>query len=238
MSNNNWILAGLMTTAMVSNLGLPIAIAQPAPEPSLTFEQVFDFFRGEVRDRRRGQVSGSRPVRGGEPPCLINPGDSETLWHQTPLFLLRGDIAQIEVQPLGNSAAQLWDAKPTATESGLLTAAYDGEPLRLGSSYQILIYENQPIFGSVLTVQIPFRVMAEGEERDRIAADLDQLTAELTTEEAGAEAIAQAKANYFLENDLPADALHILFTVAAPSKELVAAREALAADICSGELRP
>lgn len=238
MSNNNWILAGLMTVAMASNLGLPVAIAQPAPEPSLAFEQVFDFFRGEVRDRRRGQISGSRPVRGSEPPCLINPGDSETLWHQKPLFLLRGDIAQIEVQPLGNSAAPPWNAKPEAAESGLLTAAYDGEPLRLGSSYQMLIYENQPILGPVQTVQIPFRVMAAGEERDRIAADLDQLTAELTHGKADAEAIAQAKANYFLENELSADALQILFTVADPSEELIAAREALATDICSEALRP
>ncbi|MBD2110331.1 MULTISPECIES: hypothetical protein [Cyanophyceae] len=238
MSNNNWILAGLMTTAMVSNLGLPVAIAQPAPEPSLAFEQVFDFFRGEVRDRRRGQISGSRPVRDIEPPCLINPGDSEILWYQKPLFVLRGDIAQIEVQPQGNAVASPWNAEPTATESGLLTAAYDGEPLRLGRLYNLLIYENQPIFGPVQTVQIPFRVMAAGEERDRVAADLDQLTAELATEEADAEAIAQAKANYFLENELPADALQILFTVAAPSEELVAAREALAADICSEELRP
>ncbi|MBD2108791.1 hypothetical protein [Nodosilinea sp. FACHB-13] len=238
MSNNNWILAGLMTAAMASNLGLPIAIAQPAPEPSLAFEQVLDFFRGEVRDRRRGQISGSRPVRGGEPPCLINPGDSETLWHQEPLFLLRGDISQIEVQPPGDSAAQLWDAEPTATDSGLLTAAYDGEPLRLGSPYHLLIYENQPIFGSVLTVQIPFQIMAAGEERDRIAAELEQITAELATEEADAEAIAQAKADYFIENELPADALQALFTVAAPSEELITAREALAADICSEELQP
>ncbi|MBD1874982.1 hypothetical protein H6F75_15955 [Nodosilinea sp. FACHB-131] len=238
MSNNNWILAGLMTAAMVSNLGLPVAIAQPAPEPSLAFEQVFDFFRGQVQDRRRGQVSGSRPVRDSAPPCLINPGDSETLWHQKPLFLLRGDISQIEVQPLGDSAAQLWDAEPTATESGLLTAAYDGQPLRLGSPYQMLIYEDQPIFGSVLTVQIPLQIMAAGEERDRIAADLDQLTAELATEKADAEAIAQAKADYFIENELPADALQILFTIADPSEELIAAREALATDICSEELRP
>ncbi|MBE9157950.1 hypothetical protein IQ265_14100 [Nodosilinea sp. LEGE 06152] len=238
MSNNNWILAGLMTAAMASNLGLPVAIAQPAPEPSLAFEQVFDFFRGEVRDRRRGQISGSRPVRGGELPCLVNPGDSETIWHQKPLFVLRGDIAQIEVQPLGNAAAQPWNAAPAATESGLLTAPYDGEPLRLGSLYQMLIYENQPILGPVQTVQIPFRVMAAGDERDRIAADLEQITAELTHEQANAEAIAQAKADYFLKNELPADALHILFTVEAPSEELVAAREALASDLCSEELQP
>ncbi|OKH43521.1 hypothetical protein NIES30_24675 [Phormidium tenue NIES-30] len=46
-------------------------------------------------------------------------------------------------------------------------------------------------------------------------------------------AIAQAKANYFVENELPADALQILFTIADLSEELSAARGALATDICS-----
>ncbi|MGG6238393.1 hypothetical protein ACQ4N7_07105 [Nodosilinea sp. AN01ver1] len=80
--------------------------------------------------------------------------------------------------------------------------------------------------------------MASGEERDRIAADLEQITAELTHEQADAEAIAQAKANYFLKNELLADALQILFTVEDPSAEVVTARNALVTDLCSEELQP
>jgi len=238
MHNISWMYAGLLVVALTGEAGFSATSVQAQPPAPTLVQRIVDFFRSDAQDRRRGVISGSRPVDGGEALCLISPGDSETLWHQQPLVLLQGDVPEIGVQALGDSRAIPWTTAPTQTESGLLKASYSGTPLTPGMPYGLLIYQEQPGQTQALTLRIPFRIMPEGEERDRITAELNQLTTNLATNGADAEAIAQSQADYFLANNLPADALQALFAVSSPSEALATARDALVADICSEALVP
>jgi hypothetical protein len=113
---------------------------------------------------------------------------------------------------------------------------YDGDPLQPGTTYEQQI-ETFTLDGRVVSSRrFSFQIMPEGEERDHIAADLAQLAAELTQAERDAEAMALAKAEFFFERNLNADALGWLFSVAEPSEDLAATRQTLIKDICSQEL--
>ena len=61
----------------------------------------------------------------------------------------------------------------------------------------------------------------EQQQRDRISAELTQLQAQL--QDASEETIALEKANYFVKQELWADALRELYSVSNPSPTLTAA---------------
>ena len=214
------------------------AAEQPPSSKSL-WNSVLNFFELDKQGRPvyppgRGRVGGSR---GDGSICIVNPGVREIVWDSQPLFLLRGNVAEVAVQPLGAEEEDPWQAVPTATDSGVLQASYDGNPLQPGGNYDWEFYESLPDHSTTLALRIPFQVMEEGEERDRIATELEQLQTDLKTQGADAEAIAQAHADYFFANDLWADALQQLFSVETPSPALVEERTALVEEICLQELQ-
>ncbi|NEQ32592.1 MAG: hypothetical protein F6K04_16580 [Leptolyngbya sp. SIO4C5] len=129
--------------------------------------------------------------------------------------------------------ADITRQEPTeAAESDLLQATYSGSALEPGATYQWLFYfhaeAEAPMFWRT------FQVLG-GEERDRISAELDTLTAILKIQDADAEAIALERTRYFLAEDLLADALQEIFSVENPSAVLIETREALVAEICQSQ---
>lgn len=235
--------------------------AQPSPEQSdsidLSFGQpVVDFFRRDPEDRNRGSDGTSRgedgveTADGSEPNryCILNPGRNDTLWHPQPLFLIQGNVTHMEVkefQPLLRRGIDpppplLWSVTPNAAGEDLVKAPFDAAPLEPGTRYEWRIYQtaarsdnsDHPIY------ILPFRVMPNGPERDQITTDLAQLHTDLVAQGANSATIAVAKATYFLDNEMPADALHILFSIGETdlTPTLTTFQTTLIDTICSEEI--
>lgn len=236
-----WLSIGL-SLAMVSvavGLGNQVA-AQTAPAHLSLRQTVIDFFnRDDVEDRSRGGTGTSRgpgEQQADDPFCILTPGRNETIWHQQPLFVTHGPINRIAVRLRANDRTQpnnpeIWGYSPRPDAARLMVAKTD--TLQPGNRYEWLFYNSQ---NDKVIFRLSFTVMADGAERDQIATDLAQLEAELTHEGTSIEAIAKAKADYFLANDMPADALQILFAVEEPSADLVALRTETVETICSFRL--
>lgn len=159
---------------------------------------------------------GSRSGSLAEELCTIAPetlsGEDIRLWSDRPLFLWQGALNKIEVRPY-RSEQILWSKSLT---DNVRMAAYDGPPLQPGESYNWLVFgdsSNVPVF------QISFQILPT-EERNKIAAELSRLEAQLQQEGAGPEKIAYAKANYFAEREMWADVLQVAYTVNNPSEAL------------------
>lgn len=234
-----WISIGLSLVIVPATIGLENqTAAQTAPLHSSLRQTLTDFFNrdgDDVEDRSRGRAGtsrGSRDRLANERLCILTPGRNETIWHQQPLFVMQGLMNRIAVRREADltqpSNPDLWSHSPVPDADRLAIAKTD--PLQPGYTYEWLFYETAS--DTRPTYVLPFSVMAMGAERDRIATDLAQLEAELTQQGASTEAIAQAKANYFLAKDMPADALHILFDMPDPSADLVALRAETVEMIC------
>ena len=65
-----------------------------------------------------------------------------------------------------------------------------------------------------------------------ISSGLEDLEAELDSEGVSEEEMALAKAEYFLEAELPADALQAVFAVSEPSEDLIKTQETLIQEVC------
>ncbi|WP_137455229.1 hypothetical protein [Halomicronema hongdechloris] len=183
------------------------------------WREIFRFLREEAEDRRNGRNGGPRPVG----LCLLTPGAEEVVWHRTPRLLWQGDYT-VGVRRTGQDQVQ-WPESTTSLPAGIHAADYGVTPLPSGQ-YDWVLYINAQDTANP-TLWYPFTVMATGEQRDRITTHLAVLQARLTHEGASVEAIAQARADYFLDHDLPADALQEVFAVSNPSEELLAMQETL-----------
>jgi hypothetical protein len=208
-------------SALLSFLSPFFLLASPAQ--ALSWVQVTEWFNREVEDRGRGANGGSRPVDGL---CLLSPGHEQRVWSLSPTFVWQG-MATVGVRPAQGEAI-LWQAEADETVAGAFREQYDGPDLERGQEYHWLFFitPDQP------TEWFNFRVV-DRFTHWRIARDLEALQAQLKAEGAGGDAIALARAHYFLEKDLLADAIQAMFTVSEPSEELVEAREALVEEICS-----
>lgn len=194
-------------------------------------QTVVEFFRRDPEDRNRGRDGTSRgddwdvTADGSEPSrtCILNPGRNDTLWHPQPLFLIQGQVSRMEVkefQPLLRRGIDppppvLWSATPNAMGDDLVKASFEADPLEPGTRYEWRIYPSSASSNNSdnPTYILPFRAMPNGPERDQITADLAQMHTDLAAQGGDHAAIAEAKATYFLDNDMPADALQILFSV-------------------------
>lgn len=223
---------GALTLTLASMLVHgPFVAAQLEPTQLSLGPTIIEFFRRDPEDRNRGSdgtsrgddwvetADGSKPNR----TCILNPGRNDTLWHLQPLFLVQGQVSRMEVkefQPLLRRGIDppppvLWSAISNGGSDDLVKAPLDAAPLEPGTRYEWRIdptsassnHSDNP------TYILPFRVMPNGPERDQITTDLAQLHTDLVAQGVHSAAIAEAKATYFLEQDMPADALHILFSV-------------------------
>lgn len=228
-----WVRSALIV--MTGGLGMllpTVAPAQLLSEPMGIWAGLIERLQEDVDDDRRGRNGGSRPLIGSRPLCRVNPGKDETVWHVQPSLLLQGDVDVIGVRSEG-AAASTWDTVLTMTATPTVQIIQSSTALIPGERYEWLYYQ-EPSFSRSLTVtRLPFTVMPEGTERDRITADLAALQDRLEAEGANAEAIAQARAEYFWDNNLVADTLQELFAVSEPSEDLLATRALLFEEICS-----
>lgn len=238
MSVSKWVLT-VSAAVMLGLTATAETLAQSPSEPTTVFQGILDFFRNDdAEDRRRGSAGGSRPAISSTSYCVVNPGKNDRLWSVQPLFVLQqGETEQVEaiaVRPAGE-LDPIWSVPVTPTESGEFQIRYDGPPLQPGTDYEWLFYTT--FWGETyIDFTLPFQVMAEGSERDRITAELAQLQTEL--EATDADDSKQAIAAYFSENNLMADALQALFSIVSPSEDLLATRENLITAICSQPLTP
>ncbi|WP_346290165.1 hypothetical protein [Sphaerothrix gracilis] len=153
------------------------------------------------------------------------------VWNLHPLLLWSSQAKVAGVRSVTESTV-LWREPAEIVEPGLFQVSYTGEALQPGEAYNWLFYfqsgSEEPMFWRT------FQVLG-GEERDRISAELDTLTAILKIQDADAEAIALERTRYFLAEDLLADALQEIFSVENPSAVLIETREALVAEICQSQ---
>lgn len=230
------MITGLGVVAIASAIVLPQATAQLEPS-SLQQLKIFrglrSFLSGPAEDRNRGRDGGSRDD--GGPICVINPGYGEVVWHSQPLLLLQGNIEGVALHP-ADGGEQLWSALTPPSEDNLFNVQYNGDPLQPGQRYEQWVYQVKRDLSVVEGLKIPFQIMPEGKARDRITAELTRLKARLQHRGATTEEVATARAEFFFEHDLPADGLQELFSVEAPSADLIEARTAFIQDICSQDL--
>ena len=190
---------------------------------------ILNFFKQEHNDPGRNSPGISRG-----PVCAISLSREVVIWNTRPLLAWQGrSFPTIGIREISQTAP-LWSETAADTEADILQLPYAGMPLEPGSQYEWLFY-----FGTVSnpgspSLWVQFQVL-EGEDRDRISAGLSELQAQLEAEGADEETIALARAEYFLENDLPSDALQAVFAVGEPSEALLETRAALVEEICAIE---
>ncbi|MGF1522568.1 MAG: hypothetical protein ACFBSF_09660 [Leptolyngbyaceae cyanobacterium] len=208
------------------------ALGQPAESPTLAnyqnWQGLWNFLRQENDPPGTGRPLGSR-----DPGlCLVSPGDHQMLWHRNPVFVWQGDTFTTGVRPTQAVDNILWQATVDEEDSGVYRARYQGAPLEAGTHYDWVFY------GSILNPNaisewFYFQLM-DVDRYEHHAAELAVLQHELEADGANEEAIALARADYFLTNDLPNDAVQAMFSVDTPSAELQAVQSDLVEKICSG----
>lgn len=227
--NNRLVLSvGAAVAVLVGGNELAPAVAFVTPLLSTTAtgsNGAVQLSQRRGQDNRRGNLGGTRR----DDYCLVNPGYGEEVWSLEPLFIWRGNLDRVALQSLGGES-DLLDLEISPATDGTFQSIYESEPLQPGTEYEWRWFTGRDQRG------FPFQTMAEGEERDRITADLAQLQDELETQGADAETIAQARADYFLQNNLLTDRLQALFSVDNPSEAFVETRNAVVEEICKQEL--
>lgn len=200
------------------------ALDTPAPATATDWQQVRDFFRRENDDRGAGRDNTSRPIDGV---CLVSPKYDQPLWHRNPVLVWQSRDSTVGIRPLGEDNNIFWQDIASETEAGVYSAYYQGEPLELGQTYQWLFYDTDPV---------PYRWfkfhMMTTEQYEHYADALEAVQSELETNGADEIEIALAQSEYFIENNLPIDALQVIFAVDEPSEELLEIREELVQEIC------
>ncbi|WOD39783.1 hypothetical protein [Nodosilinea sp. E11] len=228
MNTVRWIAAAIGGVAIAAAISPTALSAAEIHSPWLGFDRIRSFLSGgPLQDSNRGREGGSR----GGNLCLISPGQGEVVWTMEPLLLLQGNLQSTALY-VADSAEPFWSAPIALTDDFVAKLSYDGDPLQPGTTYEQQIQVLRLDFSVVPSRRYAFQIMPAGEERDQIEADLAQLEAELAEAQEDAEAIAIAKAEFFFERDLAADAFQSLFSVDAPSAELVETRQALVKTIC------
>jgi hypothetical protein len=219
----------LGTVSLLSSAGLHSAQASVptnAVVPS-GWQRIVDLFSEENEDQRDSSDNGSRPVGGV---CLVSPQHQQVLWHREPLMIWQSAQTTVGIRPQGATDTVLWSATATPSEATVFQSNYQGTPLALGETYEWLFYLNpeRPSFW------FRFDLMA-AEQYAQHEAALEALQVQLEASAASVEDVAVAQANYFLDNNLPADALQAIFAVGDPSPELLETQAALVTEICGDE---
>jgi hypothetical protein len=235
MKWHQFVLAALMTTVLSIDPDIGV-LAQQLEPTSWTdiWTQV------EAQDPTTPGETRTGTGRGDDL-CQISPSPAEKIWSDRPLFLLTkrlggGPIDRIELRSdRQDPKTTIWTASEAdeliaEDENGrpiyIYTTSYSGEQtLEPGKTYHWLLFlsgadEND------YTSFTSFEVMSP-EERDPIAADLQELTDQLIAEDTGEEAIALERARYFADRKMWADALQETYSVADPSEELLQLRKTL-----------
>ena len=156
--------------------------------------------------------------------CMISPDaptEGRIVWSDRPIFIWKGAVQKIAVR-ISGSEKDLW----SRTVAGTQRINYTGEALQPGQTYDWLVFEDESSYKSV-----HFQVMDV--QRDRITTDLNTLENQRKAKKDDYEAIALAKASYFVQNQLWADALQQVYSVEKPSAQLAQIRHDIPDKLCN-----
>ena len=185
------------------------AFAQAASKEvsrTLSFRQIIRRIFRSDEERDPPTIS-----RGGV--CLVTPtniGESQAIWHDRPVFVWRGAIAQIKVIDAA-TAAILWEYSPALRET---QATYAGDPLQANRRYrwQVFTASNPTTPQRSFEFEILPTVMRSLITNGLNAAEHSAAnTADFSLK--GVVQQAAARAQYFVNHDLEADAIQALFSV-------------------------
>ena len=239
-SSSAFLLSLTLVAGTFSNTAQALTTQRPENIAEPTFrEMVRNLFPDDESDdppttsRFRGLLRRIFPEDESEDPpttsrgdlCLLAPtrlGPATAIWHQRPVFIWQGTIGKIEVQDTVTEAV-LWRYQPTAEETHV---RYGGEPLQSGRTYQWQIYttadsESAIVFPSFRLLPAANRALLDNglsiAEQDALAVN------------GGREL---ARAQYFVDRQLPLDALQEIFLVDEPEAEFIEARQELIDSMC------
>ena len=164
-----------------------------------------------------------RMITRGEEVCLISPGNrgEQLIWSDRPLFVWWGEIFKSQIN-LYHDGQLVWtEVVPANTR----TIAYSGETLEPGATYDWELVSNGKNYRQTI-------VLTKPDQQKAIATELATLDSQLKMEKTTAEAMAIAKAKYFLGKELSSDALQQLYLVKKPSSDLVSQIDDFEARLC------
>lgn len=177
--------------------------------------------------------------------CAISPGrleEKNVLWSVRPLFLWQRNwqekLPSFEIRLYSTFSPErdqekLWSqtVTPESKTTKIQSAVYTGEALLPGQIYdwELVILSSEERVPK--KVRHTFQVMGSP-ERERLAAELAALEAQLKAAGATAEEIALERANYFAQRDLWSDALQEIDSVKNSSVELTGKLQDLVNYLC------
>ncbi len=150
--------------------------------------------------------------------CFLTPLDEATginVFNDRPRFIWRGEFARIELYA-SNQDQPIWSQDLAQTDEWV---QYDGEALKPGQTYDLMMFATVADAFPFPTKQIQFTVI-DGEKRQQVSQGLDELNLELQQNGASEEDIAFFRFEYLVENQFWSDALIEAFSVENPSSEL------------------
>ncbi|NER80926.1 MAG: hypothetical protein F6K42_15425 [Leptolyngbya sp. SIO1D8] len=209
-------------------LGLSLGIvgsqawAQPLPETDATF---LEWLTGTSHNQDANEPP--RIKRGGSEFCFVT-FDDETvtpLWRDTPTFILQGDMRSLALHREGRENP-LWTYEANEAEA----VTYDGTILLPGAVY--VIHAQNPQFPASDFEARQF-VLLSAERQVEIAFELSDLETDMRNADASAEEIALARADYFWQQGLVADAWAEVMPLKATSETVSEAINAAYERICS-----
>lgn len=184
---------------------------------------------------RLKEKEGPLGSRGEEKMCEVSPGrlgQSDEIWSERPLFLWYGTNPSLEIHLYSISPdyerQEVWSETVTAASESFL---YSGESLQPGQRYdwELVI----PASGQKRSYSF---VVMEQPERERIAAELSTIAAELEAAGATDEEIALERANYFAERGLWSDAFQEISFVENPSAAFTSSAQEMLAYLCKSSV--
>jgi hypothetical protein len=220
---NKWIVSAVLLS--VAGISVPALSNQPVNTNKTPTRQSFSWAKfSEIIFSKKPPI---KPRTGGSRPtqvsCMISPEKSDVttiVWSERPLFIWKGRVQRIALRYPNSDKDFWWNEKVAETQN----ITYTGDkPLQPGQTYEWIV--NSSMF-------VPFQVM-EAQQRDRITSELRTLENQLKAKGADTEAIALAKANYFVENQLWSDALQQAYSVQKPSPELEQIRKDIPNQLCN-----
>ena len=186
-----------------------LAFAQAASKEvsrTLSFRQIIRRIFRDDEERDPPTIS-----RGGV--CLVTPtdiGGSNAIWHDQPVFVWQGAIAQLRVID-ATTESVLWEYNPSLRET---QATYLGEPLQASRRYRWQVFTASNSTAPARTFEFAILpaatrwLVANGLNAAEHSAS-DTVGASLKDPVQGA----AARARYFANRDLEADAIQTLFSV-------------------------
>lgn len=217
---NALICSAVLGAVLLNATGIqPSAFSSPEPTSPYTVSQrsildsMMSMFRGR-QPRREG-------IRRSGELCPISPGlvGTDQVWNDRPLFLWQGTVSQITLKDF-ESGEKLWEQPVGNTVQQI---AYPGSALPPG------MYQWELLNGTGSSSSFIFEIVG-GDQRQQIAASLQELESQISNKTAEEKALATA--DYFTQQELWSDAFQVLYSISNPSMEVKQAVQEIAAYVC------